>query len=270
MNVRWLGWSTFRIDVPGGPSLVLDPCVSALLDDPHAALSDLDGVKAILLTHGHHEHIKDLARVVAHVGPVPILAPPQVREYLIAYRGVPRDRFVTATAGETARIAGVTVRAWAFPHLPKHDVAGKLANLRRDNPLGAPRLVLRHLRSIVGAWRAIRRQPEFGPFLAYDLDVAGRRLVFTCEAFTSLLAPAEVVRWRQAAGPVDLAVVGVESGQEEAASGLTELLGPGTAVACAVHAPFERFYGKPPVDGDRWVDGRPERHAWAVGDTITL
>ncbi|MCO4772998.1 MAG: MBL fold metallo-hydrolase [Deltaproteobacteria bacterium] len=270
MKLQWLGWSTFRLDVPGGPTLLLDPCVSALLDDRHARLKDLDGADAILLTHGHHEHIKDLAEVVKHVGPVPILAPTQVREYLIAYRDIPRDRFVTALPGESARIAGVTVRSWAFPHLPKHDVKGKLGNLKRDNPLGAPWLLVRHGPRIVRSWFAIKRQPEFGPFLAYDMDVAGRRVFFTCEAFTELLESETVRSWRRAAGPVDLAVVGVESGQEHAAGRLTEELGAGRSVSCAVHATFERFYGKPAVDGESWRGGRADRAVWSVGDSLDL
>lgn len=270
MKVTWFGWSTFRVDVPGGPSLALDPCVTPLLDDPHARLSDLDGVDAILLTHGHHEHIKDLAAVVARVGPVPILAPCQVKEYLIAYRGIPRQRFVTAVPGETASIAGVTVRAWGFPHLPKHDVKGKVANLWRDNRLGAPLLLARFAPRVLSAWMAIKRQPEFGPFLAYDLDVGGKRLVFTCEAFTRLLAPDVVTAWREAAGPVDLAVVGVESEQEAPASRLTDALGALRSVCCPVHGTFERFYGKEPVDGEAWRRERQERLVWAAGDSLEL
>ena len=268
MRVQWFGWSTFRLDVPGGPTLVLDPCVTPLLDDTHARLSDLDGADAILLTHGHHEHIKDLRSVVNHLGPVPILAPPQVREYLVAYQGIPRDRFVLANPGETASIAGVTVRAWGFPHLPKHDVPGKLGNLARDNPLGAPWLALRYGHRIAATWFAIKRQPEFGPFLAYDLDVGGERVVFTCEAFTSLLEPDVVRGWGSAAGPVSLAVVGVESGQEAAASALTDALAPAQAVCAPVHATFERFYGKPPVDGSAWQQGRANRSVWSPGDAI--
>jgi len=270
VKLSWLGWSTFRLDVPGGPSLVLDPCVTPLLDDRHAALSDLDGVDAVLLTHGHHEHIKDLGAVVDHLGQVPILAPPQVREYLVAYEGVPRDAFVPALPDETISFAGGVVRGWQFPHLPKHDVAGKLGNLRRDNPVRAPLLLLRFGPRIVRSWFAIKRQPEFGPFMAYDLDIGGRRVFFTCEAFTSLLSQDEVARWRDASGPIDLAVVGVESGQEEAAAALTQVLSPRRAVACPVHATFERFYGKPPVDGERWSQGRSDWTSWSVGDSLEL
>lgn len=274
MRVAWLGWSTFRVDVPDGPSLVLDPCVSPLLDDPHASLADLDGVDVMLLTHGHHEHIKDAARVHRHLErggrTVPIVAPPQVREYLVAYRDIPRERFVAVAPDDEVEVAGVTVRARGFPHLPKHDVAGKLAILRRDNLLGAPAILLRHAPTIVRSWFAIKRQPEFGPFLAYDVEVAGRRLFFTCEAFTELLDPDEVDRWAQAGPPVDLALVGVESGQEDAASLLTDRLGALVSVACPVHAPFERFYGKDPVHGARWEAGRPDRGVWSPGASAVV
>ena len=94
--------------------------------------------------------------------------------------------------------------------------------------------------------------------------------MFTCEAFTELLDPGEVARWRDAGPPVDLAVVGVESGQEAASAALTEVLRPLRAVGCAVHAPFERFYSRPPVRPEGWVGARPGWSFARPGDAIEL
>lgn len=267
VRITWFGWSTFRLDVEGGPSVVLDPCVSALLSGPHARMRDVAGADLLLLTHGHHEHLKDVPRLARSMATVPLVAPAQVREYLVGLRGIDRARVTLAEPDRPLTWERLSITPRAFPHLPKHDVGGKLAILRRDNPLGAAWIALRYGPRILRTWLAIREQPEFGPFLAYDIDVAGQRLVFTCEAFTQLLSPDEVARWR-GDRPVDVAVIGVESGQEAAAAHLTDVLGAQRSVCCPVHAPFERFYGKPIVDGEAWRDGRPERAVWAPGSSL--
>lgn len=269
VTVTWLGWSTFRVAIDGGPTLVFDPCVSPLLNDRHARFDQIADADLFVLTHGHHEHLKDVPRLARRLPHVPLVAPAQVREYLVGICGIDRARIGLAVPDEALEWEGVTLLPRAFPHLPKHDVPGKVANLRRDNPLGAPWLLLRFGPRIVRSWFAIRKQPEFGPFLAYDLRAGDRRLVFTCEAFTELIAAEEIARWR-GDEPVDLAVIGVESGQEDAAASLTSVLGAARSLCCPVHATFERFYGKPPVDGERWRQGRADRAVWTVGDTISL
>jgi hypothetical protein len=263
LRVHYAGWSTFRLALAGGPTLVLDPCISGLLDDPHAEPEDCVG-DVVLLTHGHHEHIRDAHRVARfHAGP--FVAPPQVADYLEDVRHFDPRRMARIEPDQTLEFDGFRVTAREFPHLEKHDVAGKVAILKSDNPLGASKILARHALNIALSYLVIRRQPEHGPFLAYDLDFDdGPRVFFTCEAFTSLLEP-DVVRTWAVGRPIDLAIVGVESGHETAASLLTDALAPQTAIAAAVHAPFERFYGKPPVVGDTWVDGRPERTFWTPG-----
>jgi hypothetical protein len=269
IEVSWLGWSTFRLAVQGGPTVVLDPCVSPLLSDPHARLQDVSDADLLMVTHGHHEHLKDVPRLAETLPTVPLLAPAQVREYLVGIHGVDRARVSLAEPDRPLSWEGLRIVPRHFPHLPKNDVGGKLAILRRDNPVGATWLLLRYGPRIVRTWFAIREQPEFGPFLAYDIHVAGRRILFTCEAFTELIDPDEVARWR-GDQPIDLAVVGVESGQESAAARLTDVLAARQSVCCAVHAPFERFYGKLAVRGEDWACGRADRQVWKPGSEIRI
>ena len=49
LRVHYAGWSTFRLALAGGPTLVLDPCISGLLDDPHAEPEDCVGDVVLLL-----------------------------------------------------------------------------------------------------------------------------------------------------------------------------------------------------------------------------
>ncbi len=231
LTVTWYGWGTYR--VAGSTTLVVDPCVSSLNDEPHAP-PDLTA-DAMLLTHGHHEHVKDARRF-----DLDALAPPQVARWLPCGAIEP---------DETREFHGVSVTARAFPHLEKHDVAGKLRILWRN------RAFPRRLDRVIAAAWAIRGQPDDGPYLAYDLRLDGKRVFLTVEAFTELLDGDVAEAWGE--GGVDLAIVGVESGQERAASELARRLGARLTVGAAVHAGFERFYGKPPVRGFAYPMLRP-------------
>jgi hypothetical protein len=267
LHLAWPGWSTFLLTPPAGPRVLFDPCVSTLAGFPAARAEDLDA-DVVILTHGHHEHVRDVHRVLRRLD-VPVLAPPQVAAFLRRRRGVASSRLAELRPGSPVELPGLTVIPRAFPHLEKHDVAGKLAILRRDNPRGAAAMIARQLPRYLGGWLVVRDQPEGGPFLACDLRwEGGPRALVTSEAFTALLDADAVDGWRDGP-PIDLAVVGVESGQEAAAARLTEQLGARRVAAAAVHAPFERFYGKPPVSAERFLAGRA---GWAFlrpGDRIT-
>lgn len=262
VHVAWPGWGTFILDFEGGPRVLVDPCASKLLDDPSATWDELWG-DVLLITHGHHEHLRDVARVLERVTG-PVVAPPQVADFLVDRRGVARSRLLVAVPDRPLRLGELTVLPRSFPHLPKHGVLGKLGVLRRNRALTGPKQLLRHLPQVLRAAWAIRGQPEHGPFLAYDLRGLGGRVFLTCEAFTHLLAAEQAAAW--AAGPpIDVALVGVESEQEASAARLTERLAPRQARGAAVHAPFERFYGRPPVVGARWSDGRENQQWWTPG-----
>ncbi len=64
IEITWLGHSTFRVTTPGGKKLLIDPW---LKDNPacpnefkNASWDDLD---AVLITHGHFDHISDSVRL---------------------------------------------------------------------------------------------------------------------------------------------------------------------------------------------------------------
>lgn len=269
VRLSWPGWGTFRIEPEGGPSVVIDPCLTPLLDDPVATEAEVRA-DFVLLTHGHHEHIIDARRVARLLPSAPIVAPPQVVEYLVRHKRVPRARLIPLAPEATVELAGLRVTGRHFPHLRKNNVAGKLAILGRHHAVGAARILARYGHRVAVSWLRIRRQPEQGPFLALDLDfVDGPRIFATCEAFTELIEPAEVERWGRGRRPIDLAIVGVESGREQVAGRLLDQLAPKRAIAAAIHAPFERFYGRPPVEPAGFVSG-VRTAFWSPGDSDLL
>ncbi len=248
VTVTWFGWGTFRVRC-GDLVVVVDPYMTPLWGAPCARPDDCLG-DVVLLTHGHHEHVRDAHRVAQRTA-APLVAPPQVVDYLVHRRGVSRSRLRVIQPDETVSVPGVSVTARGFPHLPKNDPAGKVRMLRRGGALGG---AMRQLPQTARSWFAIRHQPEGGPYLAYDLVFDdGPRLFLACEAFTSLLDTAVAAAWGRGDRPVDLVVVGVETGQEEAAAACARALGPRQVVGAAVHAPFERFYGKPTVSPGRFA-----------------
>lgn len=268
LQLAWTGWSTFLLAPDGGPRVLFDPCMTPLAGFDAALPSELDA-DVVVLTHGHHEHLRDVHRVLRQLD-VPVLAPPQVADFLVRRRGIPRSRVRELRPDVPLALEGITVIPRSFPHLQKHDIAGKLANLRRDNPWGALAMLGRELPGFVFGWLVIRDQPEQGPFVACDLRWAsGHRVLVTSEAFTGLLDEGVPERWRRGP-PIDLAVVGVESGQEEAAAALTEGLGARRTAAAAVHGPFERFYGKPAVRAEAFVAGRPGWTFLQPGERLTV
>jgi L-ascorbate metabolism protein UlaG (beta-lactamase superfamily) len=71
VRITWLGHSTFRIVTPGGSTLLLDPWV---MNNPACPAQEqsLDRVDAMLITHGHFDHIGDAVAIARQHNPVAV------------------------------------------------------------------------------------------------------------------------------------------------------------------------------------------------------
>ena len=68
INLTWLGHATFRIQTPGGKTVLIDPWVMGNPACPEAE-RDLKKVDAMLCTHGHYDHIGDAVEIAKQHNP---------------------------------------------------------------------------------------------------------------------------------------------------------------------------------------------------------
>ena len=71
-------------------------------------------IDAVIVTHGHIDHLLDVAEVMTLTGAKLIASPTSVR--LIESFGMDRARCIPVIGGETVRLRGATVRSFAVQH----------------------------------------------------------------------------------------------------------------------------------------------------------
>lgn len=104
MELTWLGHSTFRLVTPAGKRLLIDPWVMnnpACPDD----LKDPGPLDAMLITHGHFDHIDDAVELARSTG-AQIGAIPETCGWLSS-KGL--ENLVDFNKGGTVEIAGCKV-----------------------------------------------------------------------------------------------------------------------------------------------------------------
>lgn len=69
VKITWLGHSTFRINTPGGKTILVDPWVMGNPKCP-ADQKNFDKIDVMLCTHGHGDHIGDAVELAKKHDPV--------------------------------------------------------------------------------------------------------------------------------------------------------------------------------------------------------
>lgn len=104
VELTWLGHSTFRIVTPGGARLLVDPWV---MNNPACPdeLKDPGPIDAILITHGHFDHIADAVELGNSTG-AQLVSIPETSAWL-ASKGL--DNLIEFNKGGTVEVAGCRV-----------------------------------------------------------------------------------------------------------------------------------------------------------------
>jgi L-ascorbate metabolism protein UlaG (beta-lactamase superfamily) len=105
-TLTWLGHAAFRIESPGGKRIYVDPFLTGNPSCPETEQRP-ERVDAILLTHGHGDHVGDTVELAQRFS-CPVVAQVELRGWL-AGQGVDEDARHAINKGGTIEVEGVRV-----------------------------------------------------------------------------------------------------------------------------------------------------------------
>lgn len=104
MKITWLGHATFIVQGPDGKRYLIDPFIE---DNPACPddLKDVGELDAILITHGHGDHMADAVKIAKRTG-APVVCIIEVGNWL---NGQGVDNVIAMNKGGSTDVAGIRV-----------------------------------------------------------------------------------------------------------------------------------------------------------------
>lgn len=233
--VDYLGWSGFRI--AGRDALVL-------LDPPNEDAIPREREAAVLISHGHPEHVGALR---SHLetntsgAPLTIVASAAICRHLAKRTKRPGVRFVAVGPGDALAPAwSVGARVFGWRHFPLFPPGAK-ARARHIK-----RLISRCDLAAKIAWAGLTG-PRASPMLGFDLEIEGARLIAYGEGLhrrTRAPAVAEAC----GAGKAALLLLAVEPEDADALPFLVKATRAESALLFEPHAPWRDAFGMERAD----------------------
>lgn len=106
-SLTWLGHAAFRLDTPAGRRIYVDPFLAGNPSCPAAELEP-ERIDAILVTHGHFDHVGDAARL-AQAFACPLIAQVELRGWLARQMRADDDMSQALNKGGGVEVAGIRV-----------------------------------------------------------------------------------------------------------------------------------------------------------------
>lgn len=167
MKITWYGTATIGID-DGKTKLLFDPFVRMNKRIDTTPIEGFTGFDAVLITHGHFDHIYSIPELARKDKNVPIYCTETPKQTLIG-EGVAEERFVTVKPDEVIRIGDFTIRPRRFRHIVFDPVY--ILSVVPECILNLPRLFrLAYLN---------HKMPEGGEIVAYEIEAEGKKIFLT-------------------------------------------------------------------------------------------
>lgn len=107
LSITWLGHATFTLRGRDGKTLLIDPFVMNNPSCPEASQS-FESLDVIAITHGHQDHVADVAQVCEENQPSAVVAQVEVAAWLRSV-GIPDELVVEMNKGGTVDVDGVAI-----------------------------------------------------------------------------------------------------------------------------------------------------------------
>jgi len=116
VEVMWLGHSAFRLTSTTGKVIVIDPFLKKNPRTPakYKDLAGLGKVDLILITHGHQDHIADLAELASLTGAT-VVANHELATNLVAIGQIEGSRTIVMNKGGTVTPLGPGIKVHMVP-----------------------------------------------------------------------------------------------------------------------------------------------------------